>query len=77
MIVVPVFTHSSLGPTRVALAGGVGGIPHDSVLVCEEVTTLDHDLLENGPLGPRVPEELLSRVVRSGRRALGEIVLEP
>lgn len=76
-IVVPVFSRGALGPTRVALASGLGGVAHASVLYCEEITTLDHDLFESGPLGARVPEELLRLVVRSIRRALGEIVPEP
>src|SRR5205085_367047 len=74
---VPVFSRGALGPTRVALDAGIGGIAHGGVIFCEEVTTLDHAFFANGRLGPRVPELLLARVVRAVRRALGEVVLEP
>ena len=77
VMVVPLFTNGGLGPTRVALEAGVGGMEHASVLFCEELTTLVHGFFVDGPLGPRVAESLLDRVVRSVRRALGEIVLEP
>src|SRR5713101_1154152 len=50
-IVVPAFSRGRLGPTRVALASGLGGMPRDSVLFCEEVTTIDRDFLGDGPLG--------------------------
>ena len=76
-MVVPLFTNGGLGPTRVALDAGAGGMEHASVLFCEELTTLDHGFLVDGPLGPRVAESLLDRAIRSVRRALGEIVLEP
>jgi len=76
-IVVPIFSGGPLGPTRVPIDGGVGGLPHASVLFCEELTTIDHDFFADGPLGPRVPADLLARVVRSVRRALGDVVLEP
>ena len=76
-IVVPMFSDGPLGPTRVALDVGVGGLPHASVAFCDEVTTIDHEFFEDGPFGPRVAEDLMARVVRSIRRALGEVVPEP
>ncbi len=75
-IVVPAFSAGRLGPTRVRIAEGVGGIAHDSVLFCEEITTISHDFLTNGPLGPLVPPALLGQVVRAVRRALGEVLPE-
>jgi mRNA-degrading endonuclease toxin of MazEF toxin-antitoxin module len=77
LIVVPIFTAGRLGPTRVPIARDVGGLPHDSVLFCEEVTTINRDFLGDGPLGGRVPAALLDRVIRATRRALGEVVPEP
>jgi mRNA-degrading endonuclease toxin of MazEF toxin-antitoxin module len=76
-IVVPVFSRGALGPTRVPLAAGTGGLRNDSILFCEEVATIDHDFFERGPLGARVPADLLDRVVRGIRRAVGETVPEP
>ena len=77
VIVVPVFSRGALGPTRVALPVGTGGIPRDSVLFCDEVTTLDIDFLTDGPLGDAVPDAILAAVVRGIRRAIGETVPEP
>jgi hypothetical protein len=55
----------------------MGGVPHDSVLFCEEITTMHRDFLSDGPLGSPVPEELLEQVLRAVRRALGEVIPEP
>ncbi len=77
VIVIPIFSAGRLGPTHVALPVGTGGIRHDSVLFCEEITTLDRDFLQRGPLGPPVPDAVLQQVLRAVRRALGEVVPEP
>jgi mRNA-degrading endonuclease toxin of MazEF toxin-antitoxin module len=76
VIAVPIFRNRQLGPTRVAISAGVGGLVYDSVLTCEEIITLRHDFLERGPLGPPAPGPLLDRVVRAIRRAVGEVVPE-
>ena len=73
--VIPVFSHGVLGPTHVPLRAGTGGIPHDSVLFCEEITTLDLDFLAEGPLGRPVPEGILQRAIRAVRIALGDVVI--
>lgn len=77
VLIVPAYSTGRLGPTRVRLPAGTGGIAHDSVLFCGEVTTIEKDLLADGPLGPIVAPQLLEAVVRAVRRALGDIVLEP
>jgi mRNA interferase MazF len=74
VIVVPVFSSGRLGPTRVPVQAETGGLPHDSVLFCEEITTIDKDFLERGPLGPRVDPGTVAAVVRAIRRAIGEVV---
>jgi mRNA-degrading endonuclease toxin of MazEF toxin-antitoxin module len=38
VIVVPIFSSRGLGPTRVSIRSGEGGIEHDSVLYREEVS---------------------------------------
>lgn len=73
-IVVPIFSRGRRGPTRVSLRGGVGGIDHDSIVFCEEITTIHYDFLAEGPLGPPVPGSVLEAVLRAVRRALGEVV---
>jgi mRNA interferase MazF len=77
VVFIPVFPTVRLGPTRVPIQAGVGGILRDSVLFCEEITTLDRDFLTRGPLGPPVPDDLLERVLYAVRRALGDVVPEP
>ncbi|HET7770907.1 MAG TPA: hypothetical protein VFN74_19190 [Chloroflexota bacterium] len=58
------------------LSRGMGGLPHDSIAFCEEVTTLDFDFLAVGPLGDVVPERVLHQAVSAIRRALGDVVLD-
>lgn len=77
VMVVPIFSSGRLGPTRLALKGGAGGLPHDSVLFCEELTTIDRDFLARGPLGPQAPPELMERVLLAVRRALGDFIPDP
>jgi mRNA-degrading endonuclease toxin of MazEF toxin-antitoxin module len=77
VIVVPIFSAGRLGPTRVALRTGQGGIDHESVLFCEEITTLHREFLVDGPLGQPVSPSIVGRVNRAIRRALGESVPEP
>jgi mRNA-degrading endonuclease toxin of MazEF toxin-antitoxin module len=77
VLVIPIFSRGRLGPTRIRLAEGIGGIPRESVLFCEQITAVSHDFLVDGPLGEDVPTSILERVVRAVRRALGEVVPEP
>lgn len=77
LIVVPVFSAGRIGPTRVSIPAGSGGLRNDSVMFCEELTTIDRDFLNRGPLGTRLTGELMEKIVRAIRRAVGEIVPEP
>lgn len=70
LVVIPIFSQGRLGPTRVPIAAGVGGLDHDSVLFCEEITTIDRDFLGAGPLGPPVPETLMDLVLLAIHHAL-------
>lgn len=48
VIVIPVSTSGAQarrGPTAVALAAGMGGLPGPSIAVCHQVTTLDRSKL--------------------------------
>lgn len=75
VLVVPIFSRGASGPTHVPIRGGTGGIAHDSVLFCEEVTTIDIDFLEEGPLGDKVSDSVLRQVVRGIRIAAGDVPL--
>ena len=75
LIVVPVFSAGQRGPTHVRLPASASGLRHDSVIFCEEITTIDRDFLSRGPIGNLSPK-LMEAVVRGVRRALGEVVSE-
>ena len=72
----PLYSRGRPGPTRVVLSRGMGGLPHDSIAFCEEVTTLDFDFLAEGPLGDAVPERIVRHAVLAIRRAVGDVVLD-
>jgi mRNA-degrading endonuclease toxin of MazEF toxin-antitoxin module len=76
VVVVPIFTSGRLGPTRVVLSAGLGGLDHDSVVFCDEITTLHRRFMGERPLGPRVPGRILKDVVKAIRRAVGDVVAE-
>ncbi len=75
--IVPIYSEGALGPTRVPLAAGAGGIRRDSVIFCEEITTIDRDFFRRGPWGTNVTGDVLDAVLRAVRRALGEVIPEP
>jgi len=76
LTVVPVFSEGHRGPTRVPLVAGSGGIRRDSVLFCEEITTIHRQYLERGPWNGLVDDDTLAACVRAVRRALGEVLPE-
>jgi mRNA-degrading endonuclease toxin of MazEF toxin-antitoxin module len=76
LIVVPVFSGGQLGPTRVAMPAGAGGLRHASVVFCEEIRTIDRDFLARGPVGLVAPN-LVDAIIRGVRRAIGEVLPEP
>ena len=53
VIVVPAFSAGRLGPTRVPVPANFGGLPHDSVLFCEESRPSTRTSSSGAP-GPRV-----------------------
>ena len=71
VMVVPIFSSGNLGPTRLVIPAAGSGLRYDSVLFCEELTTIDKALLEEGPRG-RVSRDLLDQIVIAVRRALGD-----
>jgi mRNA-degrading endonuclease toxin of MazEF toxin-antitoxin module len=70
VIVIPIFSQGRAGPTRVPMLRGMGGLPHNSMLFCDEVTTISRRFLDSGPLGKRLPEEFLDLVVRAVQNAI-------
>jgi len=74
VIIVPIYTRGAIDPRHVPIRQGMGGIPHDSILFCEEVSSLDRSLVVDGPYGRPVPEVLLDEVIIGVRRAIGDVV---
>lgn len=74
---IPIYSSGASAPTRVDLPAGAGGLRRDSVLFCEEISTIDRDFFQRGPWGERVTDETMKAVLRAVRRALGEVVPEP
>jgi len=75
VIVVPIYSRGTLGPTHLSLRGGIGGLNHDSVIFCEEITTLDRRFFRFGPLGPSIPASILQAIILAVRAALDDDTL--
>lgn len=75
-IVIPIYSAGASAPTRLELSAGSGGLRRDSVLFCEEISTIDREFFERGPWGAKVTDEVMAGVIRAVRRALGDVVPE-
>jgi mRNA-degrading endonuclease toxin of MazEF toxin-antitoxin module len=71
VLVVPASTTLRPAPTHVRVKRGTGGLPRDSVLKCEQITTLPKRLLSSSALGGPLSEALLEDVERGVLRAMG------
>jgi mRNA-degrading endonuclease toxin of MazEF toxin-antitoxin module len=71
VLVIPCSTVLSHAPTHVRLRKGEGGLPHASVLKCEQITTIDKSDLRRGPLGGPLPARVVARTERAVMRAIG------
>jgi mRNA interferase MazF len=71
VLVVPASTTLRPAPTHVRLKKGAGGVPRDSVLKCEQITTLPKHLLSEAALGGQLSSALLEEVERGVLRAIG------
>ena len=74
VLVVPASTTPRPAPTHVRLNKGAGGLPSDSVLECEQITTLPRHLLGEAALGGPLSVALLEDVERGILRAIGVAV---
>ena len=71
VIVVPCSTNLREAPTHVKLSRGEGGLPRDSVLKCEQITTLEKTKLEQAPMGLPIRTGRMAEVERAVLRAIG------
>lgn len=71
VIVIPCTTVLRPAPTHVALREGEGGAPQESMLKCEQITTLHRDDVDPSPLGESLRPRKLEEVERAVLRAIG------
>jgi mRNA-degrading endonuclease toxin of MazEF toxin-antitoxin module len=71
VLVIPASTTLRMAPTHVRLRKGTGGLLRDSVLKCEQITTLPKRLLGQSALGGPLSASLLEEVERGVLRAIG------
>jgi mRNA interferase MazF len=71
VLVIPASTTLRVAPTHVRVRKGTGGMRMDSVLKCEQITTLPKDLLSESALGGPLSAGLLEEVERGVLRAIG------
>jgi len=73
VMTVPVFSESSAyNDAYVVIPAHEGGLPHQSVVKCDQATTIHKSLLAKGPLGERVSQSIMWKIHYAIRRALGE-----
>ncbi len=73
VIIVPCTSVLRDAPTHVRLRKREGGVPVDSMLKCEQVTTLRKDTLEPVPLGGPLSTTRLAEVERGVLFAIGVV----
>jgi mRNA-degrading endonuclease toxin of MazEF toxin-antitoxin module len=71
ILAIPASTTLRPAPTHVRLRKGTGGLRTDSVLKCEQITTLPKALLGKSALGGPLSAGLLEEVERGVLRAIG------
>jgi len=71
VLVIPASTTLRPAPTHVPLRKGTGGLPRESVLKCEQITTLPKRLISSSALGGEISAGLLEDVERGVLRVIG------
>jgi mRNA-degrading endonuclease toxin of MazEF toxin-antitoxin module len=71
VLVIPARSTLHHAPTHVRLKRGTGGVPRDSVLKCEQITTVPKHMLGDAALGGPLSVALLEDVEQGILRAVG------
>jgi mRNA-degrading endonuclease toxin of MazEF toxin-antitoxin module len=71
VLAVPITTNLRPAPTHVALPAGQGGLAHDSMARCENVSYLHKSRLSRGPLAGSLSPALMREIERCLLRSLG------
>lgn len=75
VIVVPTTSTANFRPhpeVHIHIPAGEGGLTRDSYARCDQVTTLDKSLLDNGPLGGPIHLKYRWALIEAVRVALGD-----
>lgn len=73
VMLVPIFSQANAySDCYVDIPANSGGMPHQSVAKCDQVTTVHKSLLTKGPLGERINQALMWKIHYAVRKALGE-----
>src|SRR6266567_6533540 len=71
VLAVPITTNLRPSPTHVSVPAGQGGLAHDSMARCENVSYLHKSRLSRGPLGGTISLALIREVEQCLARSLG------
>lgn len=71
IIVVPLSTTLRQAPTHVLIQEGEGGLVKSSMAKCEQVTTIDKDLLIRGPFAGMISNEKMLEIEKGILIAIG------
>src|SRR5437762_1332882 len=71
VLAVPITTNLRPAATHVLIAAGQGGLVHDSMARCENVSYLHKSRLSRGPLAGAIGSALMRDVERALLRSLG------
>jgi mRNA-degrading endonuclease toxin of MazEF toxin-antitoxin module len=71
VLAVPITTNLRPSPMHVALPAMQGGLTHDSMARCENVSYLHKSRLSRGPLAGAISPTLMREIERSLLRSLG------
>ena len=73
IIVVPLSTNLKQSPTHVLLQEGEGELSNASMAKCEQVTTIDKQLLATGPFAGKIGNEKIKEIEKAIMIAIGVI----
>jgi mRNA-degrading endonuclease toxin of MazEF toxin-antitoxin module len=71
VLAVPVTTNLRPAPTHVLLPAGQGGLVHDSMARCENISYLHKSRLSRGPLAGAISPALMREIERCLLRSFG------
>ena len=76
IIVVPTTSSARFKPhplVHVSIPAGEGGLKSESIVRCDQVTTIDKLLLGDGPLGAPISSTYREQIIKGVRRAIADL----